>query len=1269
MKFRHSRGFYRIGYLAGLVLVSNVAWASAQIERLPVHKDTVIVRGNDVSVVILVPDSREYRDLGQQLATAIEKRTGVKIKVEEASGYVAERPRLVAENRLDRNFILLGQFWNNAVLERLYNRFFDPIDAFFPGPGGYELRTISGPFKNGHNCIVASGSDLEGCRRAVARLPEVIKNKEGVFSFPFLREVRLAGEAAQMEADYRKIIAPYLKDLDRYIVYNHPQAKSWVGIFDPRYKTTFTSHNLAMAGVFGLRYWVNGDPEDGQVFRRIVLACIENLPILEAGYREGQHDIMDYAGPQFTIAWDLIEESDIFSESDRQRITDYLFRLGNLSSKAYYIVHCKDKPLNEIVLGGRHAVAGTFWLGLTADYFARNCRLTSKQKTLTDEWHANARRFLQRLSGSYLYSDVPVFIRDEMQIVTRYSMMVGEMEIVDNGTLRSLADYWVANNNNLQQSSQGSEMLNLAGWLFPGEGYQWFRSNLCGRWSYSEFFFYTMTYSIGVPMPFYHWELPAKDDGSARLKERMTGIFVTPIPDALHEYTRNHPQARAVGGVSGMGYRYPEESVPPSRSWKTITFRSGFEKQDQFLLLDGLQGLNGNDDLNAVLQYDELGQQFLTPKLNKQVLESRLDLNSVFVSHGRPEATQSTMATLETAVDLGPHGLVRSQAKQHDGVQWTRNIFWQKEGWFLFADEIRPLEDDTYFVAQSWISGNKFTINEASGWAEVGDVRFTVLGTKDRLLEPLHENQGLRQTLTAKISPNSPRLLWSLIYGSSSGSPKLWHLRQLRPNAVLLVGPSVKEAKDDLTLAFLGELDFGGVKIKADIGLLTANRMTLAGCREIIVSGQKIFSADEGRNIGWNFVRNSFESGKRGFGLMQAAELSISEQIRTVVELGIAKMFSAAAGEPEWKTDGRGASESVEHFSLISKVDRFTLTPPVRLAAADLEGNGNDELLLYREDGSFRFPGLSELRCDPVGIAFDGSRKRDVALAFKQAVIIYRRDGTVRWRQELTNPHLDVMGAGDLDGDGREELGLNLLNWAMALNHDGQRLIDVDASGYQGTGVAIADVDGDGENELVTVGSGGLNISGVGKKRYTLSGSVFAWLPCRIWLRDLDGDGIAECYIGGGGTELACYAANTKAGKGGLRWKFSGNIRPRDVTLGNIRGDDKPELISGGEDGFLYVVDYTGKFCFSQPINHSITSLASVTVEGNKSDIIVAGLASGDVILLGRDLAPIGKVRVGNNAVNQLAVLQRVGKTPIIIAADDFGQAVRLELPIAAKVR
>jgi hypothetical protein len=331
------------------------------------------------------------------------------------------------------------------------------------------------------------------------------------------------------------------------------------------------------------------------------------------------------------------------------------------------------------------------------------------------------------------------------------------------------------------------------------------------------------------------------------------------------------------------------------------------------------------------------------------------------------------------------------------------------------------------------------------------------------------------------------------------------------------------------------------------------------------------------------------------------------------------------------------------------------LRTPVSLAAADFGGKGSDELLLYDDKGQPRFD-YPAFTAEPVAVDFDGAGKPDVAFGVKGGVAVYRPDGSLRWRHDLTSP-VAALSAGDLLGNGHQQLGLSQFNWATVLDAAGKALSDEEVFRYQGLGGAFGEVEGDKHAEFVAVTTSGVNVLKPGQPRRTVMfQSYFGTAPCRVWLRDLDDDGVPECYVGGGGTDPACYDLRDMK----CRWTFSGAAtHPADIALCDLNDGGKPAIVSGGADGFLYVLSSAGMYQKSQSLGAPICSLVAFTGAGSKSAALAVGLGTGQVVLLGGDLKPLGQALVAEGkAVRHLAVLRRADGPAVLVAADDAGDCL-----------
>ena len=270
------------------------------------HLRTELVKEGRPHVTIVVPVSGIYDAQASRIQEAIQKRSGVKVPVVKDDAPEAGVP-------IQGNLIVLGNRSTNRTIEELYNRYFTLLDLWYPGPGGYEVRTLHNPFGGGHNVIFVGGSDAAGVDRAVGVLVEKLGQAEGgkgALSVGWLMEIGLGkGRAPQ-------------KDLKDFRIWDGTVTGGHVGYFG----WNSLSKRMAM-------YYMTGDPfhareairlafpdeKAKQEFTEIDGELIENKDDPIAGpYHYGAHMMILY--------WDLIEESPVFTDEERLRVTNAFSR-------------------------------------------------------------------------------------------------------------------------------------------------------------------------------------------------------------------------------------------------------------------------------------------------------------------------------------------------------------------------------------------------------------------------------------------------------------------------------------------------------------------------------------------------------------------------------------------------------------------------------------------------------------------------------------------------------------------------------------------------------------------------------------------------------------------------------------------------------------------------------------------------------------------------------------------------------------------------------
>jgi len=310
------------------------------------HRTTSLVEDGQAQVAIVAGSHDAAAD---RIQAAVEIITGVAVPVVEATSPKAALP-------LQRHLIALGNRSTNSTISTLYNRYYTLLDVKYPGSGGHVVRTVHDPYGNGYNVVFAGGSDKAGVQAATNVL---------------IRKLRQAG-GREGELAMGRLMAIALSD--SYEVPEDPEkAKLWVA-----------SRGYGNRGTFGWSmitkrmalYYMTGKARYARDFLRLAFPDSAAKKELFEVDNEALGNLDDplaapyhYYAHLMPIYWDLIEESKVFSDAERLKVTRALERQFEVRKNDHDIYALSSPPK---AVSGRHSQYAALSMLTLARYFSKH---------------------------------------------------------------------------------------------------------------------------------------------------------------------------------------------------------------------------------------------------------------------------------------------------------------------------------------------------------------------------------------------------------------------------------------------------------------------------------------------------------------------------------------------------------------------------------------------------------------------------------------------------------------------------------------------------------------------------------------------------------------------------------------------------------------------------------------------------------------------------------------------------------------------------------
>ncbi|MSP15728.1 MAG: VCBS repeat-containing protein [Myxococcales bacterium] len=323
---------------------------------------------------------------------------------------------------------------------------------------------------------------------------------------------------------------------------------------------------------------------------------------------------------------------------------------------------------------------------------------------------------------------------------------------------------------------------------------------------------------------------------------------------------------------------------------------------------------------------------------------------------------------------------------------------------------------------------------------------------------------------------------------------------------------------------------------------------------------------------------------------------------------------------------------------------------PTAMATADLDGDGDvdivalgllsDDLTLLENDGTGRFTAHPriDLPGGPLAIAtldFDENGLVDLAISLPSAGIVRLLRGTGALgfapTEDLLLPLAGQLAAGDLDGDGHDDLVVTRFDPAVVITLAGDGrggfVVRTERDAPAGcSALLLADLDGDRRLDVATTGANADVVALLrGDGAFGLDAPLLApagdW-PSSLVPADVDGDGRLE-LLGTGNLSDELFIATLGGAPVALTSRrFVARSGAVAVAAADLDGDDDADLaITNKFENTLSLLvnDGTGRFTAAgAPLvtGDGPTPVAIVDLDGRGApDLVVADGFSNDVML------------------------------------------------------
>jgi hypothetical protein len=531
----------------------------------------------------------------------------------------------------------------------------------------------------------------------------------------------------------------------------------------------------------------------------------------------------------------------------------------------------------------------------------------------------------------------------------------------------------------------------------------------------------------------------------------------------------------------------------------------------------------------------------------------------------------------------------------------------------------------------------------------------------------------LRQRFGGQMGAREAAASFNLFYNDSTDDAKDYDLERISDEACVIL----RDGEPWLVATIGDEARMGG-NVEADMIVFGTDRVWGAGVSD--AQGQMKCSEPVAVEFTWDppkvtviapsdetsmtvagmpvvFQNRRMEMDLGGFIEMADAIWELEDTFRSYVERATPVLVEEGEGVADEGLARRLAAD-------IPADDAMPRAPILKLYPTDLDGDGNEELIVlrgrsahclnaagetlwsYTTDSIARSVCAGDLDGDGVPEVLVGSDDEYVYVLDNAGNELRRHhcDAPLRvGTSSVRYPRVGTLAVGDLEGDGKPDIIVGLLNGNL-LRYDTEfnALWRVNTIEHGSGELELRDLDGDGILEVLAANNyGAVEIFDADGKQlpgpYSELGSV------QMAVGDMNGDGTPEIANGS-----STGALSVMTFRGDYAFKFPNyGFGVRQALMANVVGDDGDELIIGSETGYVYVLGADGAVVSQRNFGDTVNDVATVTLAD--APVIAVACDDGVVYLMGGDAELSGRFGLGES-VRLVASLRTAGGEALVAA-------------------